>query len=167
MPDSNAGDAYGRLIDDQVNQERDRKLSLETRGVTVITTSSALATLLFALTASLTLASKFKLPGSAKLPLMLALGAFVLAAISGLVANMPLNYGAPTADGLTKLCKARYWNAHAITGQLRVAEIQIADLKKSRSANRYKVGFLFAAIGCEILATGFLAWAIGVIIYTA
>jgi hypothetical protein len=54
MPDTRAGDAYSRLIDDQANQERDRKASLESRGVTVVTTSSALATLLFALTAGLT-----------------------------------------------------------------------------------------------------------------
>jgi len=165
VSNSNAGDAYGRLIDDQLNQERQRKISFENRGVTVINTSSALATLLFALTASLTLAAKFQLPESAKLPLILALGAFVFSAILGLAVNMPMIYGAPAPEGLEKLCTAEYWEAPATIGQLRLAGAQIDELTASLEANKFKARFLVAAIVCEILATGFLAWAIGIIIY--
>jgi hypothetical protein len=167
VSDANAGEAYGRLIEDQLNQERQSKISFENRGVTVINTSSALATLLFALTASLTLAAKFKLPEPARLPLILALGTFVLAAICGLATNMPIAYGTPTPDSMAKLCTSDYWDAPATTGQLRLAETQIEELRRSLKANGFKANFLIAAIGCEILATGFLAWAIGVIIYSA
>ena len=167
MPDTNAGEAYGRLIEDQLNQERERKVSFENRGVTVINTSSALATLLFALTASLTLAAKFKLPEPARLPLLLALGAFVFAAVCGLVTNMPMPYGTPTADSMEKLCTSDYWDAPATTGQLRLADTQIEELRRSQKANDRKAIFLVAAVGCEILATGFLAWAVGVIVYSA
>ena len=167
MSDANAGEAYGRLIDDQMSQERQRKASLESRGITVITTSSALATLLFALTAGLTSASKFKLPGSARLPLVLTLTAFVLAAALGLIVNIPLKYREPTAHGLEKLRKPVYWSAPAQVGQLRVVQVQIASLKAARVANRIKVGFLLGAIAFELLAVIFLAWAIGLIIYNA
>ena len=66
-----------------LTQERSRKTSIESRGVTVVTTSGTLyVTLLFGLTAGLTAASGFKLPGGAKLPLLLALIAFVIAPAS-------------------------------------------------------------------------------------
>jgi hypothetical protein len=165
MPDARAGDAYSRLIDDQVNQERDRKASLESRGVTVVTTSSALATLLFALTAGLTTAASFKLPGSAKLPLILALATFVLAAVLGLATNIPLRYRGPTAEALGNLCNPNYWDGAAALGQRRVAEAQVRGLQYARDANAYKVVLLLSAIGCELAAAGILAWAIGEIIY--
>jgi hypothetical protein len=167
VPDANAGEAYGRLIVDQVNQERERKTSLESRGITVITTSSALATLLFALTAGLKSASKFKLPESARLPLVLTLGAFILAASFGLIVNIPLKYQEPTARGLGRLRNRVYWDAPAVIGQLRVVEAQIASLEAARTANRLKVGFLLSAIAFELLAVIFLAWAIDLIIYNA
>lgn len=165
MPDANAGDAYSRLIEDQVGQERERKTSLEGRGITVITTSSALATLLFALTVRLTSASKFRLPEGARLPLILTLSAFVVAAGLGLAANIPLKYREPTAAGLGKLLNQNYWTAPALIGQLRAMQVQISSLEAARSANRLKVIFLLSAIGFELCAIVFLAWAIGLIIY--
>jgi hypothetical protein len=96
MPELNAGTAYGELIACQLAEERGRKTSLEARGVTVITTSSTLATLLFALTAAgLTSARAFRLPDLAKLPLVLALCAFVAAAVLVLLTNVPLRYCEP------------------------------------------------------------------------
>jgi hypothetical protein len=166
MSDTRAGDAYSRLIDDQVAQERDRKASLESRGVNVVTTAGALATLLFALTAGLTTAAGFRLPGSAKLPLVLALSAFVVAAGLGLATNVPLRYRGPTSAALGNLCNPNYWDGAAALGQRRVAEVQVS-LQSARDANAYKVVLLLAAIGCELVAIGFLAWAVGEIIYSS
>lgn len=108
---TDAGAAYSQLISDQLAEERTRKSSLEARGVTVITTSGTLATLLFALTAGLTSVASFKLPGGAKLPLLLALVAFIVAAVCGLTTNMPLKYREATPQGLARLVDARYWTA--------------------------------------------------------
>ena len=163
--DENAGDAYGRLINDQLSQERQRKTSLESRGITVITTSSALATLLFALTAGLTSAKTFKLPEAAKLPLILALAAFVFSASFGLIVNIPLKYREVAARALERVRKPNYWSARAQIGQLRVAEAQITILAAARAANRIKVALLLSAISFELAAVIFLAWAIGIIIY--
>src|SRR5690348_5642945 len=96
LPDANAGRAYAQLIADQLLEERTRKASLEARGITVITTSSALSTLLFGLTAGLTTLSRFRLPPAAKLPLVLTLATFVFAAAFSLAVNMPLRYREPT-----------------------------------------------------------------------
>jgi len=162
-----AGRAYAQLIADQLAEERNRKTSLEARGVTVITTSSALATLLFALTAGLTAVSSFRLPESARLPLLLTLITFVFSAAFGVAANMPLRYREATPAGLAKLINARYWAAPAEIGELRVAEAQVTSLAAARSANRLKVMLLVGAILFELLAIPFLAWAVAEILYNA
>lgn len=164
---ADAGAAYAQLIVDQLTEERSRKSSLEARGVTVITTSGTLATLLFALTAGLTAAAKFKLPSDAKLPLLLALIAFVIAAMCGLGTNVPLIYREPTPHGLAKLVDARYWTAPAPIGQLRVAASQVTALSAARVANDFKVKLLVAATSAELLAVIFLAWAVAVILYVS
>ena len=167
MPDeaADAGSAYGQLICDQLAEERSRKTSLEARGINVITTSGTLATLLFGLTAGLTAAAKFRLPAGARLPLLLALVAFVGAAVCGLATNAPLRYREATPRGLAKLVDAKYWTAPPLIGQLRVAEAQVKLLAAARSVNNLKVRLLLAAVACELLAVIFLAWAVASILY--
>ena len=165
MPDQNAGTAYEQLIVDQLIEERSRKSSLEARGVTVITTSGTLATLLFALTAGLTTTGTFKLPGAARLPLLLTLVAFVGAAILGIITNIPLRYQEPTPQGLAKLVDAKYWTGSWTVGQLRVASAQVSCIAAARSANGLKVKLLLGAITFELSAVICLAWAVGVILY--
>ena len=167
MSDADAGRAYGQLITDQLTEERNRKASLEARGVTVITTSSALATLLFALTAGLTATSKFRLPAPAKLPLLLTLVTFVFSAAFSLAVNVPLRYREPTPAGLAKLVNSTYWKAHAEIGEIRVAEAQVSCLAAARSANNLKVMLLVGAIFFELLAIPFLAWAVAEVLYAA
>ena len=161
---SNAGTAYGLFIADQLSEERNRKNSLEVRGLGVITTSGTLATLLFALTAGLTSASDFKLPGHAKLPLVLALIAFAIAAALGLITNIPLGYKEPTAAGLAVLVDEKYWSGPAEIGHLRVAEAQVTALAAARSANGQKAALLLIAMLFELLAAACLVWAIAVIL---
>jgi hypothetical protein len=163
---TNAGVAYRQLIMDQLTEERSRKSSLESRGVAVITTSGTLATLLFALTAGLTAAARFRLPTDARPPLLLALVAFVVAGICGLVTNLPLIYREPTPQGLAKLVDTRYWTADATVGELRVAEAQITALSAARIANNLKVRLLIGAAGSELLAISFLSWAVATILYS-
>src|SRR6266702_3869969 len=160
MPEQNAGAAYSQLITDQLTEERSRKTSLETRGVTVITTSSALATVLFALTAGLTTAAKFKLPGPSRLPLVLALCAFATAALLGLMTSIPLRYREPTPSGLAKLVDVNFWTAPPEVGQLRVASAEVTTLAVARAANGLKVRLLLGAIFFELLAVILLTWAI-------
>jgi hypothetical protein len=155
------------LITDQLAEERSRKASLEARAITVITTSSSLATLLFALTAGLTATSKFRLPVLAKLPLVLTLATFVVSAAFSLAVNVPLRYKEPTPAGLAMLLDLRYWNAPADIGEIRVSEAQVTSLTSARSVNNLKVKLLVCAIFFELLAIPFLAWAIAEILYTA
>jgi hypothetical protein len=162
-----AGTAYGLLIADQLTEERNRKASLEARGITTVTAAGTLVTLLFALTAGLTAAPGFKLPAGADVPLLLALIAFVIAAIFGLTTNLPLRYQEPTVRGLMKLVNARFWLAPAEIGELRVAGAQVALIAAMRSANNLKVRLLILAIATELIAIVFLFCAVAIILYHA
>ena len=86
---------YGQYVEDELAAQSARKASLEQRAVTVITSSGALATLLFGLAAlSTTRDATFALPQSAGDLLVVSLGCFVVAATFALAANIPLRYQA-------------------------------------------------------------------------
>jgi hypothetical protein len=163
---ANAGAAYGELIADQLAEERSRKASLESRGLTVVTTSGTLATILFGLLTALNTATRFRLPGPVRLPVVLAVAALVMAGGFGLATNIPLRYKEPTARGLSGLVAASYWAAPADIGQLRVAQAQVKTIAAARAANGLKVALLLTAVLCELLAVVFLAWAVASIVYS-
>jgi hypothetical protein len=162
---TNAGTSYSQLITDQLSEERSRKSTLEARGITVITTSGGLATLIFALTAGVTARTGFKFPGSVRVPLMVTLIAFVGAAICGLITNVPMRFKEPTSRALAALVDVRYWSASGDIGQLRVAEAQVKILTASRAANRLKVNLLLTAMVFELVAIVSLSLAVADIIY--
>ncbi len=166
LPGTNAGEAYGQLIADQLTEERDRKTSLESRGITVITTSGSLAAVLFGLTAVLSSATHLQLPGSARLPVVLAVASLVIAGILGLATNIPLRYKEPTVRALAGLLHANYWTGPSEIGHLRVAQAQVKTIAAARRANGLKVSLLVAAMLCELLAVIFLAWAVASMAYT-
>jgi hypothetical protein len=166
-PPTDAGAAYGALIADQLTEERSRKASLEGRGITTVTAAGTLVTLLFALTAGLTAAPRFKLPAGADVPLVVALIAFVIAAVLGLMTNVPLRYQEPTVGGLARLIDARFWAAPAQTGERRVAEAQVALIAAMRSANNLKVWLLILAVAAELIAVISLSCAVAIIVYQA
>jgi hypothetical protein len=68
-----AGDAYTALIIEQLAEERSRKTSLEQRGISVITSSGALVTLLFGLAALTTKPQGYQVPDGATFSFILAL----------------------------------------------------------------------------------------------
>jgi hypothetical protein len=164
---ADAGTAYGAFIADQLTEERSRKASLEARGVTTVTAAGTLVTVLFALTAGLTAAPHFTLPAGARVPLLIALIAFVIAAVFGLTTNLPLRYREPTARGLARLIDARFWAAPAQIGERRVAEAQVALTAAMRSANNLKVRLLILAIAAELIAVICLSCAVAIIVYHA
>ena len=81
---------YADYIKEQVEAQEARKLSLEQRGLAVITTSGVLVTLLFGLTAlTVRRAATFDIPNTAAGLLVGALVFFVLAALLAIITNLP------------------------------------------------------------------------------
>src|SRR5687768_14912028 len=87
-----SGVAYDKLINEQLEEERDRKKTLESKGAAVLTTSAALTTLLFGLAALITGVEGYTLPSDAEDPLFVSFVAFAIAAGLGLAATWPMKY---------------------------------------------------------------------------
>jgi hypothetical protein len=159
-----AGSAYGELIKEQLEAERARKASLEQRGITVITTSGVLVSLLFGLGAVVTSAKAFQVPALARILLVVAVGLFVLAALAGLVLNSPRQYEEAELAYLDLLYTKDVWDASVSLGGRRSAEMRLKILRKARQVNRDKAKWLVAAVVFEVGAVAFVAASVIVIL---
>lgn len=114
----------------------------------IITTSSALTTLLFALVGIATASKNFSLPTTAHGYLIAAIILFAIAVTIGILANLPLLYkqAVPTAEGLAEI-----WEYSASDGQAYVIATWLKVLKSARRSNAVK-GMLVLLAGVVQLA---------------
>jgi hypothetical protein len=105
------GEALNELLDDQIDDERTNKASLESRGLAVITTSGALVTLLLGLAALVTKAQSYTPSLGARLLLIAALAAFLVAAALGIYCNVPRRYRELQPGSLRTLTAPDVWTA--------------------------------------------------------
>jgi hypothetical protein len=156
---------YADFIKEQLAAQDARKASLEQRGLAVITTSGALVTLLFGLTA-LTVAREatYDIPGTAATFLLFALGFFLLAAVSGLLTNLPRGYEATTVEGLREGVRNR-WGDDEATASRRVAHTRLNVLASAKSVNKQKGYLLVAGMVLEIIAVTLVAVAMAFVLW--
>jgi hypothetical protein len=166
VSEESAGAAYSELIAEQLAEERSRKASLEARGLSVITTSGVLVTLVLGLAAIVTQAATFKLPEAANRLLVFAGALFVLAAVGGIGVNFPMPYREVGVTALRRLTELHWWNNKVAPARRRTAEARINVLAAARSANVWKVRFLLAALVLEVLAVVTLAASASVVLMT-
>lgn len=164
VPVSPAGDAYGQLIEEQLQEERNRKSSVEQRGIAVITTSGVLVSLLFGLAAVVTASTRFVLPGAARVFLLLSLPCFLAAAVLGIRANLPMKYQEAGPEGLRRILEPQFWNGPAAVGTLRVAEVRVDILTSYRQQTTVKAKALVRAMWAEVAGVCLVALAVGVIL---
>jgi hypothetical protein len=156
---------YAGYIAAQVARQEERKHSFEQRGLAVITTSGALVSLLFGLTAVLTGAADYHLPNASRGWIFAALVCFVAAAISALLTNLPLKYSGVTADALKEAIEKR-WEDSRAAAEREVALTELKVLRRAKQRNRLKGLSLVVAIGAEITAVFCLAAAVATILYS-
>jgi hypothetical protein len=166
-PVGRAGTAIGQLIDEQLAEERSRKASLEARGLSVITTSGVLVTLLLGFGGLVKGDKGLALPELAKFTLTGGLIAFVLAAAAGLYLNTPLAYVEVRVEDLRIWLEPRLWEAQSVGGEVRAAEARVEVLAAARALNDRKAIVLVGAIGTEVVAIALLAVAVGAIVLDA
>ena len=156
---------YADYIKEQQEAQEARKVSLEQRGLAVITTSGALVTLLFGLTArTVRRASTFAIPDSSAALLVAALVFFVLAALLAIVTNLPRSYEGVTVDALRKAVQERWEDSEAVASEM-VALTRLKTLASARSNNDLKGRALVAAMACEILAVALVGAAVGFVLW--
>ena len=165
-PTENPGRSrYATYIKEQLDAQEERKTSLEQRGLAVITTSGALVTLLFGLTALSTKgAATFDIPDTASTFLTIALVFFVLAAVSAIFTNLPRSYQGVTVDALRGAVKNRWDDTDAEAARM-VALTQLKTLAAAKRVNEQKGWALIAAMGLEIIAVALVGVAMGIVVW--
>ncbi len=149
-----------RLIQDQLTEERSTKTSLEGRAVGVITTSGTLTTLLFALSALVTKGADYSLPWAARVPLILAVGAFLSAAVVAILAARPQAYREVTVDSMREIAAASNLALPASEAEPEIAEGLVQIIERARENNGKKAQRLKIAINAEVAGTLLVAVAV-------
>lgn len=163
--DPNGRAVYAEYIREQLADQEARKASLEQRGLAVITTSGALVTLLFGLTAlTVKRESTFVIPDKAAVFLALALVFFVLAALSALITNLPRSYRGVTVKALREAVKTE-WDVSEATASRRVALTRLTVLASAKAVNNQKGFALIAGIAAEIVAVALVGVAMGIVLW--
>jgi nitrate reductase NapE component len=156
---------YAEYIKEQLDAQEARKVSLEQRGLAVITTSGVLVTLLFGLTAlSVRRESTFVIPNAAAGLLIVALVFFVLAALCAIVTNLPRSYEAVTVDGLRRAVNERWEDSEAVASEM-VALTRLKMLASAKKNNDAKGIALVIAMSLEILAVALVGAAVGFVLW--
>jgi hypothetical protein len=149
-----AGSVFGNLIDAQLKQERDRKTSLEQRGMALVTAAGTLVALAFAFATFAKGGSGVSLSALAKGFFIAALVAFIVSGIFGVLTNKPALYGEADVRQLKRLTKEDHWIWNDVPGAARrVAELEVSMIASGRTANaakarhlRNSILLLFAAL---------------------
>lgn len=126
---------YAEYIAEQVKREDERKASLETRGIAVVTTSGALATLLLGFaTFTKSPRGQFVLPDASHEWVKRALILFTAAAVGAIVTNFPFRYRAAGLKGLRAL-RDKSWNDSIDTAEDAIAANRLNVLASAKLWN--------------------------------
>lgn len=163
-----AGPVFTEFIEKELAYERDRRKSLDARGISALTTSSTLVTLIVGLGAIVTSVDGFE-PGWPAIALLgFALLAFVLTALLGLLANRLVKYQVVDPAQLrTWRDHDKKWNDEADKAKRVIAEANITTIETLRKGNGRKAKLLEAALWSQLAAIVLLAAAVGVVLVGA
>jgi nitrate reductase NapE component len=165
-PDTSAGGraVYADYIREQLAGQEARKTSLEQRGLSVVTTSGALVTLLFGLTTLAVERESFTLPAASRALLVVAIVFFVVAAVAAIVTNMPLSYEGVTAGALRGAVRERWGDSEEAATQM-TSLTRIKVLESARRRNNVKAIALFAGMVSEIVAVALVGAAVAFVVW--
>jgi len=156
---------YAEYIKEQLDAQEARKVSLEQRGLAVISTSGVLVTLLFGLTAlSVRRESTFDIPDAAAALLVAALVFFVFASLSAIVTNLPRSYEGVKVDALRQAVRDR-WEDDEATAARMVALTRLKVLASAKEKNDLKGKALVAGMTLEIIAVALVGAAVGFVLW--
>jgi hypothetical protein len=158
------GASFGRTIKDQLDEERSRKNSLEARGIGIVTSSGALATLLFGLVAftrGTNTQLHWDIGTPAKVALLVGVLLFAAAALLGLAANFPGDYKEASVEKLRERVKSEVWSKpDPIEAARRDAEVNVGTIDAARQINGKKAKAIRWGIAAEAVAAVAVALAV-------
>ena len=152
-----AGTQLLELIRLQLNAETELKQSLESRAITVITTSGAFVTVLLAFITWSTQQRKSALTVDAKSLLATGVASLLLAALAGIGVNAPYRKEKISARSLVGLVQGPLWNTPGAEAQREITRAQLMVLISAGSQNKRKSRFLMLSICAQLLGLSLVA----------
>lgn len=152
---------WAKLLADEWKEQNDRKISLEQRGLAVISTSAALITLILALSA-ITVPRPTNFSVAAKIVLVTTLALFVLSALLGLAVMYPRLYPEFPLDELRLMVSTERWTETDNMAAWRVAQARVGMVGKALELNGGKAVLLSWALAAEVL--GIVSTAVSVVL---
>ncbi|MCZ7662716.1 MAG: hypothetical protein M5U22_07170 [Thermoleophilia bacterium] len=144
-------EVYSTFLTERLDAQEARKASLEQRGIIVITTAGALATLLLAVAGVVTSQKDYGPPASVTPLLVATAAAFLFAALLALATNLPLRYREIDVPTTLAMMQA-HWGETSTSALARTTATRAALLRGAQRANNMKSWLLVAALGCEAIA---------------
>jgi hypothetical protein len=173
-PSKRAPSVYAEFVAGELEREFERRRTLDQRGISVVTSSSTLVTLLAALaafmaarptgtstatTAAATLGTA-RPTGTSVATFGLALMSFVVAALLGLLANRSRAYQVLDEESMLSLRQEDAWNLSADEARWLIVGRQVDTLTSLRAGNFLKSRLVNRALMAQIAALALLAIAI-------
>jgi hypothetical protein len=164
---SPAGKVYESLAGKVLEAEQDRRRRVESRGSTVLTTSTTMLTLIFGLTVIVTGKEYTFKSHYAVWSLTLALGAFVVSAVLAIfVQTYGFSYVVISTQTLDSLVKNANWNRTEDDARRMWVSRQAETIKTLRKSNDRKSDLIKWSLGSEVLAIVLLTLASGFELHT-
>jgi len=152
------GVTYSVFIAGQLKAEYERRVSLDARGLAVITSSGAFTTFVFALL--VVLRGKDFVPTSAgKVAISFSLLLFVVSGVVGLYAAQLLGYHVIDLAAMKAMTKTR-WIDDEVDARNACAVANLKSIKTLREGNNKKAGRIVVAGALQLAAVGALGVAI-------
>jgi hypothetical protein len=165
-PVADRGVVYSDFLLERLSAEEARKASLELRGLSVVTTSGALVTATFAITAIVTNRPSFKVSHSIMALLTGVAGAFLISALLAVSTNLPLRYREIDVTGTVQLMRA-HWSDDSPTALARITATRGSLLLSVRESNNRKSILLLVAMLAEAIAILLLVIALALLLSSA
>ena len=155
-----AGQVYASLIAARLAEEEGRHRSLQARGLAVVTTSGTLVTLIFAVAQFVPRnGAAAGIPDTSRWLLAIAALVFVIAAVGGLIANLPRDLGRPVSSDIAKKIDSE-WGKSSASAEKTVALTRAGQLQKLEGVNDAAAWAVLTGLAVEFIAITLAAVAI-------
>lgn len=151
---SDQGKQYAAYIEAELKAEFDRRESVNSRSATALTGSTGFVAVILAVFAVL-IGKDFTLVGGAKVSLVVALFALLIAGLCAVVAGFPWRMKLTKPTTLHRMV-GDHWTDSEVDARANAAYANVVILESLRPGTTIKFKFLLAAGVCQIVAVAAL-----------
>ncbi len=148
---SDQGQTYLAFIEGELKAERERRVTYDARGQALVTTSSALVTLLAGLAGVVKGATTIRISPGTLAVVVLALFLFVCAAVCGIVAGWNRHYAVASYGTLDRMLTG-HWTDDEVDARNNVATLHSLTVRTLRQANAFKAACVSVGLVAQVLA---------------